>query len=89
MIKYYCDICGNEALKHEYKLPLDPSIINVYTDGTWESHCFYELDEFATFKIHLCLHCALRIKNFIENQMIPNGKTYNEFLWDILHRERQ
>lgn len=34
MIKYYCDICGNEALKHEYKLPLDPSIINVYTDGT-------------------------------------------------------
>lgn len=80
MIKYYCDICGNEALKHEYNLPLNPTTYEIFD----HARCYSEdADDFAQYKIHLCMHCALRIKNFIESQMIPNDKTYDDFLWSI------
>lgn len=87
MIKYYCDICGNEGDGSEYSLPLDEADI---------LHCLVSDENFilkseklCPFKMHLCKHCALRIKNFMKNEMIPNYKTYNEFLLDVLYKERQ
>ena len=83
MIKYYCDICGNEALKHEYNLPLNPTTYEIFDHARQAPLYFEDADDFAQYKIHLCMHCALRIKNFIESQMIPNDKTYDDFLWSI------
>ena len=87
MIKYYCDICGNEGDGSEYLLPLDEADI---------LHCLVSDENFilkseklCPFKMHLCKHCALRIRNFIENEMIPHNKRYDDFLVDIYNRERQ
>ena len=88
MIKYYCDICGNEGVASEYALPFGDVITTYYS--LRENKEFVVGNEgFCPCKIHLGKHCALRIKNFIKNEMIPNYKTYNEFLLDVLYKERQ
>lgn len=86
MIKYYCDICGNEGDGSEYSLPLDETAI--LHSSTIDKNFILKSEELGPFKMHLCKHCALRIRNFIENEMIPHDKTYDEFLVDIYRRER-
>lgn len=86
MIKYYCDICGNEGDGSEYSLPLEETTI--LHSSTIDKNCILKSEKLGPFKIHLCKHCALRIRNFIENEMIPHDKTYDEFLVDIYRRER-
>ena len=86
MIKYYCDICGNEGDGSEYSLPLDKTTI--LHSSKIDKNFILKSEELGPFKMHLCKHCALRIRNFIENEMIPHDKTYDEFLVDIYRRER-
>ena len=86
MIKYYCDICGNEGDGFEYSLPLDGTAI--LHSLTIDKNFILKSEKLGPFKMHLCKHCALRIRNFIENEMIPHDKTYDEFLVDIYRRER-
>lgn len=85
-VKYYCDICGNEGGGSEYSLPLDETAI--LHSSTIDKNFILKSEKLCPFKMHLCKHCALRIRNFIENEMIPHDKTYDEFLVDIYRRER-
>lgn len=87
MIKYYCDICGNEGNDSEYSLPLHEIII-YYSPGE-EEKCIVSREELHPVKTHLCKHCALRIGNFIKNEMIPRNKTYNEVLRSMTYGKRQ
>ena len=70
MIKYYCDICGNEGVSSEYALPFGDVITTYYS--LRENKEFVVCNEgICPCEMHLCKHCALRIKNFIKNEMIP------------------
>ena len=65
MIKYFCDICENEADKHDYKLPF------TFHEGTYwsgkEIHGFISANtSMQPYTSHLCSHCANLIENFIK-----------------------
>lgn len=87
MIKYYCDICGNEGNDSEYSLPLNEIVI--YCPSMEHVKLLTSTEELYPIKIHLCKHCALIIRNFVKNVRLSHDKAYSDFLWDISHRERQ
>ena len=65
MIKYFCDICENEADRQDYKLPF------TFQEGTYRSG--NEIRGFIPtytsirpYTSHLCSHCASLIEKFIK-----------------------
>lgn len=70
MIKYYCDICGNEGVASEYALPF-VGVITTYYSLREKKKFVVENEGICPRKMNLCKHCALRIRNFIKNEMIP------------------
>jgi hypothetical protein len=65
MIKYFCDICENEADEHDYKLPF------TFKEGTyWNGRRIQGFIPTHTsmqpYTSHLCSHCANLIERFIK-----------------------